>query len=192
MSIDNSMVDDKKSKRLSREDWVQTALELLTTKGVEGVKIVPLAERLGVTSGSFYWHFKNRRELHEALLDYWEREMTDAAMVAAKDYDGLPEERIWGLMEQVMSAGFARYDLAIWHWAQSDIAAQTVFLRALETRFNFAKWMFMEAGFDAIQAEARGRMMVVYMMGESTLIPDAPDKRTKLLRVKYETLINPC
>ena len=192
MSIDNSMVDNKKSKRLSRKDWIRAALELLTAKGVEGVKIVPLAERLGVTSGSFYWHFKNRRNLHEALLEYWEREMTDAAIVAAKDFDGLPEERIWGLMEQVMSAGFARYALAIWHWAQSDIAAQTVFQRALEKRFNFAKWVFMEAGFDAIQAEARGRMMVVYMMGESTLIPDAPDKRTKFLRVKYETLINPC
>ena len=50
--------------------------------------------------------------------------------------------------------------------------------------------MFKEAGFDAVQAEARGRMMVVYMMGESTLIPDAPDKRKELLRVKYEILVN--
>ena len=190
MSIDNSMVDDKKSKRLSREDWVRAALELLTTKGVEGVKIVPLAEHLGVTSGSFYWHFKNRRELHDALLDYWEQEMTDAAIVAATDFGGLPEERIWGLMQQVMSVGFARYDLAIWHWAQSDVAAQAVFQRTLDKRFTFARWMFKEAGFDAIQAEARGRMMVVYMMGESTLIPDAPDKRIKLLRVKYEILVN--
>ena len=183
---------DKKSKRLSRENWIRVALDRLTTNGIEGVRIVPLAEQMGVTSGSFYWHFKSRRELHEALLDYWEREMTDAAMVAAKGFDGLPEERIWGLMEQVMRAGFARYDLAIWHWAQSDIAVQAVFQRALEKRFSFAKWMFMEAGFDAIQAEARGRMMVVYMMGESTLIPDGPGKRTKLLRVRYETLINPC
>jgi AcrR family transcriptional regulator len=186
------MVYDKNPGRLSREDWVRVALDRLTTNGIEGVRIVPLAKRLGVTSGSFYWHFKNRRELHEALLEYWEQEMTDAAILGAKELEGLPEDRIWGLMEQVMSAGFARYDLAIWHWAQSDIAAQVVFQRALEKRFNFSKWMFMEAGFDAIQAEARGRMMVVYMMGESTLIPDAPDKRTKLLRVKYETLINPC
>jgi hypothetical protein len=48
--------------------------------------------------------------------------------------------------------------------------------------------MFMQAGFSEIQAEARGRMMVVYMMGESTLIPDAPSKRKKLLRLKYEIL----
>ena len=191
MSIDYSMVDEK-NKRLNQESWIRGALELLITTGVEGLKIVLLAEYLGVTSGSFYWHFKNRRELYDALLDYWDKEMTDAAIEAGNSFVGLPEERIWNLMEQVMGAGFARYDLAIWHWAQSDVTAQAVFQRALEKRFNYAKWMFMEAGFDAIQAEARGRMMVVYMMGESTLIPDAPDKRKKLLRVKYEILIETC
>ena len=175
----------RKTERLNREDWIRGALEILVTAGVSGVKIVPLARRLGATSGSFYWHFKNRRELYDALLDYWEREMTDAAIEAAKRFDGTPEERIWRLMEQVMTAGMARYDLAFWHWGQSDAAAQTVFLRTLNKRFAFAKWMFEQVGFSKTQAEARGRMMVVYMMGESTLIPDAPGKRKKLLKLKY-------
>ena len=179
-----------KTERLSREDWIHGALDILVTDGVGGVKIVPLAKRLGVTSGSFYWHFKNRRELRDALLDYWEREMTDAAIEAAKHFDGTPEERIWRLMEQVMTAGLARLDLAFWHWGQSDAAAQTVFLRTLNKRFAFAKWMFEQVGFSKTQAEARGRMMVVYMMGESTLISDAPVKRKKQLKLKYEILIN--
>ena len=50
--------------------------------------------------------------------------------------------------------------------------------------------MFKEAGFGETQAEARGRMMVVYMMGELRLIPDAPDKRKKLLRLKHVILTN--
>ena len=106
---------DEKNKRLNQESWIRGALELLITTGVEGLKIVLLAEYLGVTSGSFYWHFKNRRELYDALLDYWDKEMTDAAIEAGNSFVGLPEERIWNLMEQVMGAGFARYDLAIWH-----------------------------------------------------------------------------
>jgi AcrR family transcriptional regulator len=44
---------DGKSKRLDRNDWIRAALELLSTAGVEKVKIVPLAKQLGVTSGSF-------------------------------------------------------------------------------------------------------------------------------------------
>lgn len=179
-----------KNLRLSREDWILAALELMSSEGVEGVKIVPLAERLGVTSGSFYWHFKNRRELYDALLEYWETEMTNAAMVEAKEFERTPEERIWNLMQQVMETGLARYDLAIWHWAQSDIRAQEVFKRALDKRFDFSKWLFRQAGFSDAQAEARGRMMVVYMMGESTLIPDTPDDRKEQLRTMYEILIS--
>jgi AcrR family transcriptional regulator len=176
-----------KPERLGREDWIRAALELLATVGVEGVKIVPLAERLGVTSGSFYWHFKNRRELHDALIDYWEREMTDAAIEVARQIEP-PEDRIWRLMEHVMTAGLARFDLAIWHWAQSDSRAGEVFQSALAKRFAFAKWMFEQIGFADLEAEARGRMMVVYMMGESTLIPDEPEKRRKLLKLKHGVL----
>lgn len=177
-----------KTKRLGREDWIRGGLELLGTSGIEKVKIVPLAEKLGVTSGSFYWHFTNRRQLYNELLEYWEREMTDKAIEQAKHFAGPPKERILLLMEQVMATGMARYDLAIWHWSQSDATVQTVFLRTLDKRFAFAAWMFRQAGFSKIQAETRGRMMVVYMMGESTLIPDAPGKRKRRLKLKHEIL----
>ncbi len=178
-------------KKLSREDWLQCGFKVLIKKGVEGIKIVLLADQLGVTSGSFYWHFKNRKELCESLLDYWEQEMTDAAIEKAKQFAGPPKERIWNLMEQVMTSGLASYDLAIWHWAQSDPMAHKVFQRAVDKRFSFATWMFTEAGFSKSQAEARGRMMVVYMMGESTLITDTPTKRKAILKLKYNILINP-
>ena len=181
-------MEPKRSERLSREDWIRGALDLMTTTGVEGVKIVPLARKLGVTSGSFYWHFKDRRELYDALAAYWEREMTDAPVEAAKAFKGPAKERIWRLMEQVMAAGLARFDLAIWHWAQSDPAALKVFQRVVNKRFAFAKWMFRQAGFSESQAEVRGRMMVVYMMGESTLTPGSSSQRKKQLRLKYEIL----
>ena len=179
-----------KSKRLGREDWIHGALELLSTAGAEQVKIVPLAARLGVTSGSFYWHFANRGQLYDALLEYWEQEMTDKAIEQAKQFDGPPTDRILLLMEQVMATGMAKYDLAIWHWAQADAKVKTVFQRTLEKRFAFAAWMFRQVGFSKVQAETRGRMMVVYMMGESTLIPDAPSKRKKRLKLKHEILTN--
>lgn len=182
---------NRKNIRLTREDWIRGALEILETAGVDAVKIVPLAKRLGVTSGSFYWHFANRGQLYKALLDYWEREMTDAAIEAANAFQGKPEKRIWNLMVQVMATGMARYDLAIWHWAQTDASVQSTFQSSLDKRFAFAAWMFKEAGFSKAQAEVRGRMMVVYMMGESTLILGTPDKRKKQLKLKFDILIKP-
>ena len=134
------------SKTLNRNDWLRGALKLLSKSGIESVKIVPLANQLGVTSGSFYWHFEDRPALYAALLNYWEKEMTDRAIEAAKAFKGSPEERVWRLMEQVMDTGMAQYDLAIWHWAQSNKKVKEVFRRTVEKRFSFAAWMFEQAG----------------------------------------------
>jgi AcrR family transcriptional regulator len=181
----------KNSKRLTRDDWMQGALELLVSEGLEDVKIVPLAERLGVTSGSFYWHFKNRNELYDALLAYWERELTDAALEEAGRFEGTPLERIWFLMDRVMSAGLAAHDLAFWRWAQTDATAGKVFRRTLKKRFAYSESMFRDAGFSKTQAEIRSRMMVVYMMGESTLVSDSKKKRREQLKLKFDILTRP-
>ncbi len=181
---------EETSNRLTRDDWLAAALERCE-HGIEAVKIAPLAADMGVTTGSFYWHFKNRRELLDALLAYWEAEMTDAAVEAARAFDGGPTERILYLMESVATGHLARYDLAFWSWARTDARASRVFKRVLKKRFEFAAWMFAEAGFDAEQATVRGRMMVVYLMGESTLVPDSMTKRREYLKLKHAVLTAP-
>lgn len=153
--------------RLSREDWLREALKVLRSQGIDGIKIVAMAQDLGVTSGSFYWHFSNLRDLLDDLLDYWERELTDTVIVKAKEYRGLPEERILNLMLQVIEEDAAIYDHAISIWAKEDPTAKKVFERTLQKRFDFARWMFRQAGFADRQAAIRGRMLVAYMMGES-------------------------
>jgi len=178
------------AKSVARGDWLKAALTMCAS-GIDRVKIAPLATTMGITTGSFYWHFKNRQELLDELLVYWEREMTDAAIDAAKQFPGAPAERILGLMETVLADNHARYDLPIWHWAQSDGNAGRVFRRVLKKRFSFAAWMFSEVGFSRKQAEVRGRMMVIYMMGESTLIPSDMEKRKELIRLKHAILVAP-
>ncbi|MBK6725782.1 MAG: TetR/AcrR family transcriptional regulator [Xanthomonadales bacterium] len=59
--------------RLSSADWEAAALDLLAEQGVAAVAVEPLARRLGVTKGSFYWHFPSREALLKAALERWER-----------------------------------------------------------------------------------------------------------------------
>ena len=54
-----STPDDDREKRLTREDWVLAALQVLLKEGIEAVQITALAQALNVTRGSFYWHFKS-------------------------------------------------------------------------------------------------------------------------------------
>src|SRR5437660_280283 len=64
--------------RLSAADWEQAALDLIATHGIGAVAVEALARQLGVTKGSFYWHFPNREALLKAALERWEKHDTDA------------------------------------------------------------------------------------------------------------------
>jgi len=175
--------------QLSRDDWLQAALETMRQAGVDGVKVAPLASRLGVTTGSFYWHFNNRRELLDLLLEYWERTTTNVVIEEAKRFEGTPEDRILLLMQRVMKDDLAGYDLPVWLWAQSDSDANAVFQRVLEKRFAFTTWMFRDAGFSRREAENRARMTVVYMMGESTLVRQSKSASARVIREKHAVLM---
>lgn len=57
--------------RLGRADWLSAALQSLIEDGIDAVQITRLATTLGASRGSFYWHFKSRKELLDGLLDEW-------------------------------------------------------------------------------------------------------------------------
>lgn len=63
-------------RRLGRADWIEAALAAIREGGVAAVVVEALAERLGATKGSFYWHFRDRGALVEAALEAWEQRQT--------------------------------------------------------------------------------------------------------------------
>jgi AcrR family transcriptional regulator len=62
------------AKDRNRSDWMKAARFALLNGGVGAVRVERLARTLQVTKGSFYWHFKDRNELLQALLVEWEQE----------------------------------------------------------------------------------------------------------------------
>lgn len=174
--------------RLTRDDWVREAFALLHERGVDGVKIVVIAERMGVTSGSFYWHFKGLPELMDCLLEFWETVLTDAIIVRATSYEGPPEDRILDLMTQVIEQDAAVHDHPISVWARRDPAVQEIFERTIQKRFDFAAWIFGQAGFSKRQAKIRGRLMVAYLMGESSTNLKKNRNWKKIIRDEFVVL----
>ncbi len=184
-------MEHRVKQRLTRDDWVREALEVLEDRGVDGVKVVLIAKRLGVTSGSFYWHFKGLRDLLDGLLDYWEHELTDAIADAALAFKGTPEARILDLMLRVIDEDAAAADHAISVWARSAPIARETFDRTLRKRFEFARWMFEEAGFGDRQAGMRGRLMMAYLMGESMTDLKSTENWRAIVQDQFEILTNP-
>ena len=107
-------------KRVSKEQWLTKALEALESSGIEAVKIDRLAKGLGISRSGFYWHFKNRQDLLEHLLDYWVRRytgiLTDNPDVAKLD----PKKRLLTTMKMIRDKHLTKLDLAMTSWAKSD------------------------------------------------------------------------
>lgn len=181
---------EQKSKRVGRDDWIVAALDVLRQQGVHAIKASSIAKRMGLTTGSFYWHFKNLQDLLDCVLNYWEHEQTDHIIVEARNFTGPPDARILNLMLQVISEDAAHPDHAISVWANSDPEVGKVYVRTIERRFEFAAWMFQEAGFAPEDAAIRGRMMVTSMMGETSTQLKKRDDWKDIVTSEWRLLVN--
>ena len=68
-SSEPTMMNTKKD-RLAKADWLEKALQILAFEGVTKLTIDPLVKEIGVTTGSYYWHFKNRADYIQCLAEY--------------------------------------------------------------------------------------------------------------------------
>jgi AcrR family transcriptional regulator len=127
----------KKRTTLTRDDWLAGAMELLREQGIGGVRILTLAQRMGVSRGSFYWHFRDHADLLEGMLEWWEREMTDNVIRHAETASGQAPRRLLALGEYILGSRLTGYDMAVRSWAQADKTAITVFRRVMQKRLVY-------------------------------------------------------
>ena len=161
--------------RLSADDWVKVALETLVTDGIGAVKVLPLAKKLGVTRGSFYWHFENRGALLARLLEVWE-ETNSGTIIAAAAREGGIIERYIALMRCWLS--MERFDphleVAVRHWGRSNPELWERLRAADERRIKAFVAMLSPEVPDPTMALNRARTMYYLQMGWYELEVEVP------------------
>ena len=174
---------------LTKDDWLRQAMELLRTDGVGGVRVLTLAKSLGVTRGSFYWHFRDRGELLDLMLDWWDREMTDTVIDHVDTRSASARQRLTALAENVVSNDKNRFDNAIRSWAEGDREVATAHRRVMNKRLEYVVSLFRDAGFSPREARARGHLLAVYVMGEGFIhAGESLETRLRLLRRQIRAL----
>ena len=176
----------RRSGRLTAGDWVDAAYSAMAEDGVGSVAVEPLARRLGVTRGSFYWHFKDRRALLEAALGRWERESTEAVISATRSISD-PLERFVRLAEEAFgevprdnASGGEVFRVRAFELAVSDAADDPVvrpFLRRVtERRIGYIEECYGAMGLPAEEAGHRALMAYAAYAGTVRLFRDLPDR----------------
>ncbi len=172
----------------SRDDWIDAAWTALGEGGVEAVRVERLARKLGVTKGSFYWHFKTRQDLIGALLDRWFglREV-DGTSAPGNDQD--PANRIWMVFERAVSRGTQGQAASLRFWAQRhpDVASRIHSEDA--KRFEFFVEQFSALGFPKPEAKTRAEVYMGIISAEFLRAGGLePDERLKLARRQHHML----
>jgi AcrR family transcriptional regulator len=149
-----------------KQNWLRAGLDALRKGGVGAVRVERLAAEVGVTKGSFYWHFRDRGALLDALLEFWSREMTDAEFERIDQLRGGLEARLGALAEDVLEKGIGRYDPAIRAWARHDRKVAAAVAQVDRRRVRALAGLFEDAGFAAAAARTRARLFYTFLLGE--------------------------
>ena len=155
--------------RLSSTDWETAALDALAENGLAGVAIEPLARRLGVTKGSFYWHFADRRALLDAMAARWEEGSTTKVIATIEAGGGTGAERLRRLIALCFRGGeIDRLESALRRWGSTDDAVRPVLARIDAARIGYVAGLLIEEGLAPATARVRARLLYLAMIGEFT------------------------
>lgn len=158
---------------LDRTAWIDFATRVLGEEGVEGLRIEVLARSLKVTKGSFYWHFKDRQALLNAVVTAWR----DARVAELEEQAAVPPEAAAVQIRRVIdqyanqpSRERMRVELALRDWARRDSFVATAVETVDRTRLTNATRIFRLAGFPEDEARSRALLMFTHLFGLSMMM----------------------
>lgn len=167
---------------LTRTDWVRAARSVLVDEGVDQVKIAVIASGLGVARSSFYWHFTERGELLDALLEEWHAHNTHSIRERASRPAATITEALLRVFECWADPDLfdAPLEFAVRDWARRDDSVRTRLRVADRVRINALAKLFRKFGYEPTEALVRARVQYHSQLGLYAI----GERETRAERVK--------
>ncbi|UGX93628.1 TetR/AcrR family transcriptional regulator [Bradyrhizobium barranii subsp. barranii] len=149
------------TEQLSADDWIKQGLKALAKNGFTALKADRLAKAMGISRGSFYWHFADLGAFHAEVLKRW-REIAAEQIIA--DVEAAGDEPLKALLRRSFGA---RLDLerAVRSWAAFDTAAQGA-VRAIDRRrIDYIETLLAMRGLEPAKAQARAQILYWTFLG---------------------------
>lgn len=144
-------------------DWIHAALARLAKQGIQEVRVEVLARDLGVSKGSFYWHFRDRADLLEKTLALWEE--SELGWLDQKGSDASTATRWAKLIERATDPARIRTEVAMRAWAREDekVAARVAAIE--KKRTSLIAEVLRDVGFARPAAESWSEMVLLVCLG---------------------------
>ncbi|UCV27247.1 TetR/AcrR family transcriptional regulator [Ferribacterium limneticum] len=158
--------------QLDPDRWVEVANDLLAKEGISGLRVEVLAKRCGVTKGSFYWHFKDRQALLDAVLEQWKlgriRDIEKTtAVTPGNERDQLHYAiEVYGASRNRKGMSI---ELAVRDWARHDAQAAAIVEAVDLYRLECTRKLFVAAGMSDAEAKSRSLLLYACVFGLSLM-----------------------
>jgi AcrR family transcriptional regulator len=153
--------------KATRDDWLDLALSALAVEGVDHVTVLALSERLGVSRSSFYWYFKNRDELLDALLERWDRLNTRSIVAQTEEPAASVNQAVCNVFRCWVDPSIfsPRLDFAVREWARRSAHVRKAIDRSERLRIEALKALFGRFGYEDQDAFVRARVLYYMQIG---------------------------
>jgi AcrR family transcriptional regulator len=172
--------------QLTRDDWVAAARAVLIARGISAVGVRALAAAMHVTSGAFYWQFRNLEDLHQALRADWADRNTApfGRAIAAAGPEGLRQYLAWVRVLVAEDEFDPGYDNAIRDWAHRSPETAALLAQVEDFRIAQLRGVFEALGFQGPQADIRARVSYYHQVGYNAMRVREPHAQ-RLRNVPY-------
>ncbi|MEL6951951.1 MAG: TetR/AcrR family transcriptional regulator [Pseudomonadota bacterium] len=153
--------------KVTRDDWLAQAKAVLIAQGISHVKIMPLAQAMGVSRSSFYWYFRNLAELHSALIEAWQRKNTGALIAQAEAPAASITAAVCNVQLCVVDTELyeTALDFAMRDWARASKDVAALVKGSDAKRVAALTEMFARYGYPAREAEIRACTLYYQQIG---------------------------
>ncbi|GMV91308.1 MAG: TetR family transcriptional regulator [Candidatus Hydrogenedentota bacterium] len=159
-----------------RVPWLQAGLFLLEESGTANMTIDELTQRVGLTKGSFYHHFKDRGGYVTALLEYWEEQMTHR-LIEQADLQASSKEKQRHLTQLTLALYDSPLELNLRAWAMSSPLVKSYVERVDQARVEYLNQIALEITGDAERARQLAEIAYAVFVGGQQILPQIPRER---------------
>jgi AcrR family transcriptional regulator len=164
------------TSRLTAHDWLKQGLKTLAQSGPEGLKAELLAKSLGVSRGSFYWHFKDINAFKMALLERWKAIITDNTIADLAAHTER-QDRLAEIMRRAFSLDDC-LEQAVRRWSFQSKAVRHAVAAVDDVRIDYLKALLVDAGLSESAASARSVFIYSASLGRSQIGNDPTARLT--------------
>ncbi|WP_454623762.1 TetR/AcrR family transcriptional regulator [Bradyrhizobium cenepequi] len=170
--------------QLSAKDWLDQGLKALAKRGFTALKAEPLAKEMGVSRGSFYWHFADIAAYHAAVLKHW-REIAAERIIVDVEATAAGSDALAVLLRRVFSEKPA-LENAVRSWASVDAAARAAVQAIDQRRLGYVEGLLKRMGFSDEVARIRAQILYWAFLGHA--LTEQPLPKAKQQAVVDELL----